>query len=200
GAETPDQRSRKIRATSPPCEGNKEGKGKGFKCQLGGWKKGDKDRTPAEAPILMRNRESHTSKRKSLRVDSKVPLVDFSGERSWPLREVPLEITIGDNPLTRTEVLNFFIVRSNSPHNLLLRRTAMQRMGIVLSTIHKAIKFHTHSGNGTVFSTYEPNIAEERQKKLKETLMEAEKDVISCVDAKEKIIIIDKYPEETVII
>ncbi|GKD10366.1 hypothetical protein Tco_1190051 [Tanacetum coccineum] len=33
---------------------------------------------------------------KSLRVDSKVPLVSFSGYHSWPIREVPLEITIGE--------------------------------------------------------------------------------------------------------
>nr|GEU99143.1 hypothetical protein [Tanacetum cinerariifolium] len=32
---------------------------------------------------------------RSLRVDSKVPLVGFSGEHTWPLRKVPLEITIG---------------------------------------------------------------------------------------------------------
>ncbi|GJX19112.1 hypothetical protein Tco_0221789 [Tanacetum coccineum] len=41
---------------------------------------------------------------RSLRVDSKVPLVGFSREHSWPLREVPLEIRISDSPLTRTEV------------------------------------------------------------------------------------------------
>ncbi|GJT77182.1 hypothetical protein Tco_1043907 [Tanacetum coccineum] len=30
---------------------------------------------------------------KSLRVDSKIPLIGFSGEHSWPLEEVPMEIT-----------------------------------------------------------------------------------------------------------
>ncbi|GJZ49800.1 hypothetical protein Tco_0603990 [Tanacetum coccineum] len=65
----------------------------------------------------------------SLRVDSQVLLVGFLGEHSWPLGEVPLEITIGDGSLKRTEVLNFVIIRSNSPHNLLLRRTALQANG-----------------------------------------------------------------------
>ncbi|GJW19097.1 hypothetical protein Tco_0026533 [Tanacetum coccineum] len=50
---------------------------------------------------------------KSLRVDSKVPLVGFSREHSWPIEKVSLEITIGDSPFTRTETLNFVIVRSN---------------------------------------------------------------------------------------
>ncbi|GJT29432.1 reverse transcriptase domain-containing protein [Tanacetum coccineum] len=47
---------------------------------------------------------------RSLRVDSKVPLVGFLREHSWPLDEVPLEITIGESPFARTEVLNFVIV------------------------------------------------------------------------------------------
>ncbi|GKB38005.1 hypothetical protein Tco_0882947 [Tanacetum coccineum] len=68
---------------------------------------------------------------RSLKVDYKVSLVGFSREHSWPLGEVPLEITIGESPFTRTEVPNFVIVRSNYPHNLLLGGTAMQRMGIV---------------------------------------------------------------------
>nr|GEV56615.1 reverse transcriptase domain-containing protein [Tanacetum cinerariifolium] len=66
---------------------------------------------------------------RSLRAESKTPLVGFFGEYSWPLGEVPLEITIGEGLLTVTKTLNFVIVRSDSPHNLLLGRTAMQQMG-----------------------------------------------------------------------
>ncbi|GKE07488.1 reverse transcriptase domain-containing protein [Tanacetum coccineum] len=69
---------------------------------------------------------------RSLRVDSKTSLVGFSGEYSWPLGEVPLEIMIGEGLLTVTKTLNFVIVRSDSPHNLLLGRTAMQQMGIMM--------------------------------------------------------------------
>ncbi|GKC54016.1 reverse transcriptase domain-containing protein [Tanacetum coccineum] len=68
---------------------------------------------------------------RSLRVDSKTPLVSFSGEYSWPLGEVPLEITIGDGLLIVTKTLNFVIVRSDLPHDMLLGRTAMKQMGIV---------------------------------------------------------------------
>nr|GEV58541.1 hypothetical protein [Tanacetum cinerariifolium] len=107
--------------------------------------------------------------KRSLRVDSKVPLVGFSREHSYPLGEVPLVIIIGDSLFRRMEVLNFVIVRSGSPHNLLLGRTAMQRMGIVVSTIHGSIKFHTPRGIGTVFSTYEPDKIREGQKTLRES-------------------------------
>ncbi|GJR54810.1 reverse transcriptase domain-containing protein, partial [Tanacetum coccineum] len=67
--------------------------------------------------------------------------------------------------------------RSNSLYNLLLGRTTMQKMGIVVSTIHAAIKFHTPCGIGTVFSTYEPNKVEEGQKKVKETVPETYADM-----------------------
>ncbi|GJZ79913.1 hypothetical protein Tco_0833244 [Tanacetum coccineum] len=90
--------------------------------------------------------------------------------------------------------------KSNFPHNLLLERTVMQKIGIVVSTIHGAIKFHTHSGIGIVFSTYEPNKVEERQKKLKETPLEIAKGVLGCVDAEERIVVNDKYPEQMIVI
>ncbi|GJY62638.1 reverse transcriptase domain-containing protein [Tanacetum coccineum] len=67
---------------------------------------------------------------RALRVDSKVPLVGFLGEHSWPLGEVPIEVTVGESPYTYTETLNFVIVRSDSHHNLLLGRTAMQKIDV----------------------------------------------------------------------
>nr|GEU40921.1 reverse transcriptase domain-containing protein [Tanacetum cinerariifolium] len=78
---------------------------------------------------------------RSLRVDSNTPFVGFLGEESRPLGEIPLEVTIEEGPLTITKTLTFVIVRLDSPHNILLGRTAMQEMGIVESTVHGAIKF-----------------------------------------------------------
>ncbi|GJT13144.1 reverse transcriptase domain-containing protein [Tanacetum coccineum] len=127
-----------LRQLAHLVKGIKKEKVKASDTQLGEWKKGDKDTTPVEAPILMISRGSQTPKRKSgeefvnearisgrqvnrvymdngssceviyehcflrlkpsirsLRVDSKTQLVGFFGEHSWPLGEVPLEITIG---------------------------------------------------------------------------------------------------------
>ncbi|GJR61754.1 reverse transcriptase domain-containing protein [Tanacetum coccineum] len=106
---------------------------------------------------------------KSLRVDSKTLLVALSGEHSWPIGEVPLEITIGDSPFTKTETLNFVIVRSDSPYNLLLGRTTMQQTGMVISTIHTIVKFHTPHGVGTIFFSYESSKFVEGHNKIKET-------------------------------
>ncbi|GKB48490.1 reverse transcriptase domain-containing protein [Tanacetum coccineum] len=81
--------------------------------------------------------------------------------------KVPLEITIGDPPLTRKETLNFVFFKSESPYNMLLGRTVMQKMEIVVSTIHGPIKFHTIRGIGTVFSTHESDKVREGMKKGK---------------------------------
>ncbi|GJV56518.1 reverse transcriptase domain-containing protein [Tanacetum coccineum] len=108
----------KSRQLAHLVKGIKKGKAKGLDTQQGDQKKRDKNVAPIEAPILMINREDRTLKIKSmeesvnrigeitfpcvlgsslrsLKVDSKVPLIGFSREHSWPLREVPLEITIG---------------------------------------------------------------------------------------------------------
>ncbi|GKC03273.1 reverse transcriptase domain-containing protein [Tanacetum coccineum] len=141
--------------------------------------------------------EKHNPTIKAANVDLKTPLVGFSGERSWSVGEVPLEITIGDAPLSRTETLNFVIVKSDSSHNMLLERTAMQRMGIVVSTIHGAIKFHTKKGIRTVFSINKANEGAKRAKKIPAT---SEERILSCPNTKEQIIVNDKYLDQTVTI
>ncbi|GJW26429.1 reverse transcriptase domain-containing protein [Tanacetum coccineum] len=134
---------------------------------------------------------------KATKVDLKNPLVGFSGERSCSIGEVLLEITIGDAPLSRTKTLNFVIVRSDYSHNMLLGRTAMQRMGIVVSTIHGAIKFHTKNRIGIVLLA---DKTDEGTKKAKKILVINKERVLNCVNAKEKIIVNDKYPDQTVTI
>ncbi|GJR98624.1 reverse transcriptase domain-containing protein [Tanacetum coccineum] len=61
-------------------KGIKKGKAKIFDTQLGKWKKGEKDTTPVEAPILMMSRESHTPKRKSVE-----EFIKEVGEITFPL-------------------------------------------------------------------------------------------------------------------
>ncbi|GKB69491.1 hypothetical protein Tco_0930903 [Tanacetum coccineum] len=132
---------------------------------------------------------------RSLRVDLKIPLVGFSGEKSWPLGEVPLEIMIGEGPFTTTKTLNFVIVGSDSPHNIILGRITMQQIGIVVSIIHGAIKFYTPQGIGIVLSQYNPRELEEEQRAISEEHQEEVKDVLSCIDAEERIVVNDQYPE-----
>ncbi|GJY46759.1 reverse transcriptase domain-containing protein [Tanacetum coccineum] len=120
---------------------------------------------------------------KATRVNTKTPLVGFSGKRSWSVGEVLLEITIGEHPLSRTETLNFVIVKSDSPHNMLLGRTTMYKMGIVVLTIHGAIKFHTKKGVEIVLLVGE---AGEETKKARRTLTISKERIPSCDDTEEK--------------
>nr|GEV11772.1 hypothetical protein [Tanacetum cinerariifolium] len=170
--EPPSKMSRRI----------KKERTKSFDTSRGESKK-DKVTVPAEAPILMVRivcMDSGSSCEiiyencfeklnptiKATKGELHTPLVGFSGELSWSIGEVPLEITIGDALLLRRETLNFVIVRFDSSHNMLLGRTAMQRMGIAVSIIYDAIKFHTQKGFRTVLSADETNEGTKRARKI----------------------------------
>ncbi|GKA72862.1 hypothetical protein Tco_0779078 [Tanacetum coccineum] len=70
-------------------------------------------------------------------------------------------------------------------------------MGIVVSTIHGAIKFHTKKGIGTVLSVGETDEGTKRARKIPTT---NEERVLICVNAEEKFIVNDQYPDQTVTI
>jgi hypothetical protein len=76
----------------------------------------------------------------------------------------------------------------------------MQKMGIVVSTIHAAIKFQTANGIGTVLSNYKKKGTPEAGKKIKENPQEPPKAIMSCGDAEERIVINELHPEQTVVI
>ncbi|GJV69367.1 hypothetical protein Tco_1484876 [Tanacetum coccineum] len=98
------------------------------------------------------------------KVDLQVPLVGFLGEKSWAIREVLLEITIGNCSLYMSEISTSVIV-----------------------------------GIRTVFSTHESGKTE-GVKKVRETFPTNTEVVLSCIDSEEKIIVNNKYPEQTVTI
>nr|GEX26566.1 hypothetical protein [Tanacetum cinerariifolium] len=73
---------------------------------------------------------------------------------------------------------------SESSHNMLLGRTPMQRMGIVVLTIHGAIKFHNIKGIGSVLLAGETGEGTKRSRKIFAINKER---ILSCVNAEEKI-------------
>ncbi|GKB49487.1 hypothetical protein Tco_0900240 [Tanacetum coccineum] len=190
--------------------------------------KKDKSTKPTEAPILMIRQDESYTKNKFEGLTSEGKEITFplggsnssapvvikamifgrevnrvhmdSGSSCKSIGKIPLEITIGDAPLTRKETLNFVIVKSDLPYNMLLGRTTIQKIGIVVSTIHGAIKFHTTKGIGTVFSTYKSDKVKERIKKVREKPPASEKGVFSCTTAEEKVVVNNKYRKQTVTI
>nr|GEV03014.1 hypothetical protein [Tanacetum cinerariifolium] len=177
------------KTTFAPRKRNKKERTKSSDTPRGESKK-VKGTTPAEAPILMslywpryleerwgeytwiveaharlstsNDFEKLNPTIKATKVDLKTPLVGFSRERSWSIGEVPLEITIGDTPLLRTETLNFVILR-----------------------------------NQNCFSANKTNEGTKRARKI---LTTNEERILSCVNIEEKIIMKDKYLDQTVTI
>nr|GEX63253.1 hypothetical protein [Tanacetum cinerariifolium] len=137
---------------------------------------------------------------RSLRVDSNTPLFGFLGEQSWPLGEIPLEVTIGEGLIAVTKTLTFVIVKSDSPYNLLLGRTTMQQMGIVVSTVYEAIKFYMPRGIGTIFAKYNSHKPKEEEDVPTNKYQGNEKNVLSCIDTEERMVIHDKHPEHKITI
>ncbi|GJT50709.1 hypothetical protein Tco_0976866 [Tanacetum coccineum] len=88
--------------------------------------------------------------------ESRVPLVGFSGEVSYPLGVIDLEVTMGECGKTRTIIMEFAVVKSPSSYNALLGRTGMRSLGAVASTIHSMIKFPTSNGIATRETLREP--------------------------------------------
>lgn len=53
----------------------------------------------------------------------------------------------------------------------------MQKMGIVVSTVHAAVKFQTANGVGTIFSNYREEKHQEAEKMMEEGNQKRAKDI-----------------------
>ncbi|GJU39370.1 reverse transcriptase domain-containing protein [Tanacetum coccineum] len=82
--------------------------------------------------------------------ESRMPLVGFSGEVSYPTGTINLNVTMVESERLRTIPMEFAIVKSHSPYNVILGRTGLRSLEVVASTIHSMIKFLTADGIATV--------------------------------------------------
>ncbi|GJU99498.1 reverse transcriptase domain-containing protein [Tanacetum coccineum] len=69
-------------------------------------------------------------------------------------------------------------------------------MGIKVSTVYGAIKFHMPNGVGTIFSEHNSQKSREEEGNLTNNGQGDAKDILSCVDTEEKIVIDDEYLEQ----
>lgn len=111
-----------------------------------------------------------------------------------------MEVKLGEGKFVRTEILNFAIVRSKSPYNMLIGRTAMQKMGIIISNVHTTVKFQTTQGVGTIFSSYDERRTQEVGKQDEEGNRKPTKNVAEHGEPEEQIVINDSHPEQGVTI
>ncbi|GJS13017.1 hypothetical protein Tco_0407489 [Tanacetum coccineum] len=82
--------------------------------------------------------------------ESRTPLVRFSGEVSYLIGTINLNVTMGESERLQTIPIEFAVIKSHSPYNVILGRTSLRSLGDVASTIHSMIKFPTANGIATV--------------------------------------------------
>nr|XP_029145223.1 uncharacterized protein LOC112717554 [Arachis hypogaea] len=68
-------------------------------------------------------------------------LVGFSGERVPVLGSAWLQTTLGEQPLSRTQDIQYLIVDCFSPYNVILGRPFLNKFAAIVSTYHLCVKF-----------------------------------------------------------
>ncbi|GKC85674.1 reverse transcriptase domain-containing protein [Tanacetum coccineum] len=87
--------------------------------------------------------------------ESGTPLVGFSSKVSYPIGTINLNVTMGEPGKLRTIPMEFAVVKSHPPYNVILGRTGLRSLGAVASTIHSMIKFPTSNGIATMMTKRE---------------------------------------------
>ncbi|XP_072052062.1 uncharacterized protein [Arachis hypogaea] len=68
-------------------------------------------------------------------------LVGFSGERVPVLGSAWLQTTLGEQPLSRTQDIQYLVVDCFSPYNVILGRPFLNKFAAIVSTYHLCVKF-----------------------------------------------------------
>ncbi|GJV42653.1 reverse transcriptase domain-containing protein [Tanacetum coccineum] len=74
------------------------------------------------------------------------PLIGFSGEIIWPIGQIQLLVTIGDEEHFASALMNFVVVRSPSPYNGIIGRPGVRKLQVVPSTVHGMLKILVDGG------------------------------------------------------
>ncbi|GJV50020.1 hypothetical protein Tco_1440232 [Tanacetum coccineum] len=91
---------------------------------------------------------------RSQMIPATTPLVGFSGEIIWPLRQISLLVKIGDEEHSTSAWMNFMVVRSPSPYNRIIGRPGVRRIQAVSSTAHGMLKFPVAGGTVAIHPEY----------------------------------------------
>ncbi|XP_072054745.1 uncharacterized protein [Arachis hypogaea] len=88
-------------------------------------------------------------------------LVGFSGERVPVLGSVWLQTTLGEQPLYKTQDIQYLVVDCFSPYNVILSRPFLNRFAAIVSTVHLCVKFPAQDN---VVATVHGDLQEARQR------------------------------------
>ncbi|GJZ91539.1 reverse transcriptase domain-containing protein [Tanacetum coccineum] len=90
---------------------------------------------------------------KNQMIPATTPLLGFSGEISWPLGQISLMVTLGDEEHSTSALMNFMVVRSSWPYNDIIGRPGLRKIQAVPSTAHGMLKFPVEGGIATIRSS-----------------------------------------------
>ncbi|GJY93560.1 hypothetical protein Tco_0509342 [Tanacetum coccineum] len=86
-------------------------------------------------------------------IPATTPLIGFSGEIIWPIGQIQLLVTIGDEKHSASALMNFVVVRSPSPYNRIIGRPGVRKLQAVPSTVHGMLKIPVEGGVITLISS-----------------------------------------------
>ncbi|GJV28259.1 reverse transcriptase domain-containing protein [Tanacetum coccineum] len=86
-------------------------------------------------------------------VPATTPLIGFSSEIIWPIRQIQLLVKIGDEDHSTSARMNFVVVRSPSPYNGIIGRPGVRKLQVVPSTTHGMLKLPVEGGVITLKSS-----------------------------------------------
>ncbi|GJY35581.1 hypothetical protein Tco_0420959 [Tanacetum coccineum] len=86
-------------------------------------------------------------------VPATTPLIGFSGEIIWPVRQILLPVKIGDVEHSTSTWMNFMVVRSPSLYNGIIGRPRVRKIQAVSSTALGMLKFPVPGGILTLWSS-----------------------------------------------
>nr|XP_009413942.1 PREDICTED: uncharacterized protein LOC103995141 [Musa acuminata subsp. malaccensis] len=75
-------------------------------------------------------------------------LTGFTGDSISPLGTTALPVTIEEEPRAKTIMTTFMVVNLPSAYNVIQGRPTLNKLKVVVSTYHRAIKFPTPMGIG----------------------------------------------------
>ncbi|GKE36684.1 hypothetical protein Tco_1460089 [Tanacetum coccineum] len=129
-------------------------------------------------------------------VPATTPLIGFSGEIIWPIRQIQLLVKIGDEEHSASAWMNFMVVRSPSPYNEIIGRPRVRKLQAVPSTAHGMLKLPVEGGVITLKSS--------RLVLLEYALVSGPEETSQApkpiMEERVKVAINPEYPEQTVMI
>ncbi|GJV57825.1 reverse transcriptase domain-containing protein [Tanacetum coccineum] len=129
-------------------------------------------------------------------IPATTPLIGFSDEIIWPIGQIQLLVTIGDEEHSASALMNFVVVRLPSPYNGIIRRPGVRKLHAVPSTVHEMLKIPVDGGVTTLKSNRLVSLECAMVSGSERTLPVSE----STVEERIKVAINPEYPEQTIMI